>query len=315
MTGLRRVAWVVPLALGALTLTLLAALVVARQETASRALSLGASAIVNGGQGTPPEIAALDAQLAQINALRAGATYGSGLIHVVRGPVPTLRPVLGEEWRELGGSVGRVLLRPTGARSRYFEVSVVAVAPQGPARLSILTSEGQQVTETVGAAPFQVVNFGPLLTPDHGPVLLAFSSIQPRTGSPGPSLILSPLQAQYLAPGEWVTGMPALAAVGPGGLRGVYLGGGSTTRFAITPGARGRGNVTLDGASAGGATQVSVRMGSEVRSARVATSPTVVHLGPFSHANGVLSVSVVTLPGGSKGSVFISDMRFVAGPP
>jgi hypothetical protein len=296
-------------------LTLIAAVVVARQERASRALLLAAPAIVNGGQGTPPEIAALNAQLAQIAALRAGATYGTGLTRVVRGPVAALRPVLGEEWRELGGSVGRVLLRPTGARSRYFEVSFVAVAGQGPARVAVLTSEGQQVIEAVGTGPFRVLNFGPLLAPKSGPILLALSSMQPQSNSPGPSLVVSPLQAEYLAPGEWITGMPALAEAGPSGLRGLYLGGGSTTRFAITPGLQSRGSVTLQGASVGGSLQVTVAIGSEVRSARVGSSDTVIHIGPFSRVESVLSLSVGNLPGGSKGSLFVSDLRFVAGPP
>jgi hypothetical protein len=315
MMSARRAGWTVPIALAALTLTVIAAVVVARREQASRALLIAAPAILNGGQGTPPEIAALNAQLAQIAALHAGATYGTGLTRVVRGPVAALRPALGEEWRELGRPVGRVLLRPTGARSPYFEVSVVAVAREGPARLTVLTSEGQQVAESVGTGPFQVVNFGPLLAPKRGPVLLAISSLQPKSDLPGPSLTLSPLQAEYLAPGEWITGMPALAETGPGGSRGLYLGGGSTTRFALTPGVRGAGNVTLRGASVGGSTQVTVTIGSEARSASVGSSPTVVHLGPFSQPSGVLSLSVGTLPGGAKGSLFISYMRFVAGPP
>jgi hypothetical protein len=315
MIGVRRAGWTVPVALAAVMLTVIAAVVVARSERASRALLLAAPAIVNGGPGTPPEIAALNAQLNQIAALHAGATYGTGLTHVIRGPVAALRPVLGEEWRELGRPVGSVLLRPAGTRSRYYEVSVVAVARAGPARLRVLTSEGQQVTESVGTGPFQVVNFGPLLAPKSGPVLVAVSSLQPKSALPGPSLALSPLQAEYLAPGEWVTGMPALAETGPGGLRGLYVGGGSTTRFAIAPGVSGGGSVTLRGASVGGSTQVTVTVGSEARSARIGSSPTVLHLGPFSQASGVLSLSVGAFAGGAKGSLFISDMRFVAGPP
>jgi hypothetical protein len=298
-----------------LTLIVLGALVVARREQPSRALELAAPSILNAGSGKPPEIAALNARLAQIAALHANATYGSGLTHVVRGPVAALRPVLGEEWRELGRTVGRVLLRPTGTRSRYFEVSVVVVAREGPARLAIETTDGQKVTESVGTGPFQVVNFGPLLAPTRGPLLIALSSMQPTSSLPGRSLTLSPLQAEYLPPGEWVTGMPALAETGPGELRGLYLGGGSTTRFAITPGVQGGGSVTLQGASVGGSTQVTVTVGSQARSASVGSSPTVVHFGRFSQANSVLSLNVGKLPGGAKGSLFISDMRFVPGPP
>jgi hypothetical protein len=310
-----KVAWAVPFALGALTLVLIAAVVIARREQPSRALVAVAPDIVNGGQGTPPEIAALNAQLAQIAALRAGARYGTGLTHVVRGPVASLRPALGEEWRELGQSVGRVWLYPTGALSPYFEVSAVVVAQHGPARLELLTTEGQRVVQAVGAAPFQVVNLGPLLAPAHGGVGVAVSSIQPHSNSPGPSLILSPLQAEYLPPGEYVTGMPALEEVGPGGLRGVYLRAGSTTRFAMTPGVRCACSLALRGASVGGSLQVSLTVGSEVRSSTVTSRSAVVRIGPFSQAGSVVSLGVRQPASGSNGSLFVGDLRFVAGPP
>jgi hypothetical protein len=296
-------------------LTLIAAVVLARQEQPTRALLAVTPGIVNGGQGTPPEIAALNAQLAQIAALRAGAKYGTGLTHVVRGPVAGLRPVLGEEWRELGQSVGRVWLSPSGQPSRYFEVSAVIVAQHGPARVQLLTSEGQQVLEPVGAAPFQVVNFGPLLAPGRGGIGVAVSSLQQQRNSPGPNLILSPLQAEYLAPGEWVTGMPALEEVGPGGRRGVYLRAGSSTRFAITPGVRCICHVALQGASVGGSLEVSVTVGSEVRASVLGSKAAGTRLGPFSRAAGVVSLNVRGSTNGSKAALFIGDLRLVAGPP
>jgi len=313
VTALRRITWIVPAALGALTAALIAAIIVARSERPSRALIVATPGILHAtGRGTPPEIAAINAQLAQIAALHAGATYGPGLTRVVGAPVAGLRPLLGEDWRELDASVGRAWVYPTGTPSRYFEVSAVAVAQHGPARLEVLTSEGQRAIEAASAGPFQVLNFGPLLAPARGGVGLALSSLQLRSNSPGPKLVLSPLQAEYLAPGEWITGMPALAEMGPGGLRGVYLSRGSTTRFAMTPGVRGRVNLTLLAASVGGGMQVTVAVGSEARSTQLNGGPSAVQVGPFKSAEAVVSVSVRAPAGGSNPTLFISNMRFVA---
>jgi hypothetical protein len=312
MIGLRRVPWMLPIALGALTLALLAAVVVARSERPSRALSAATPGIVNAGPGAAPEIADLNAQLAQIAALRAATTYGAGLTHVVRGPVPSLRASLGEEWRELQGSVGQARVRPTGTPSRYFEVGLVAVAQHGPARLAIITSVGQRAIEPVNTGPYQRDNFGPLLAPKPGPIGLAFSSLQPQSDAPGPTLVLSPLQAEYLAPGEWVRGMPALEEIGPGGKQGLYLNNGSTTRFAMTPGISGGCELALEGASVDGALQVTITVGREARSALVSSQPSVVHLRPFSRASGVLSLTVSALSAKSNASLFISHMTFVA---
>jgi hypothetical protein len=314
MIVLRRARWLLPVALGALTVAVIGAVIVARSERPSRALIEATPGILKTERGTPPEIAAINAQLAQIQALHAGATYGPGLTQVVDSPVPGLRPVLGEEWRKLGGSVGRVWIRPTGTPSRYFEVSMVAVAQHGPARLEMLTSEGQRAIEPARTSPFQVVNFGPLLAPGRGGVGLALSSVQPQNASPGPTLLLSPLQAEYLGPGQWVRSMPALAEIGPGGVRGVYLPGGSTTRFAMTPGVRGGCTLTLQEASVGGAAQIAVAVGSEVRSASVGTRPAVIHIGPFKGASSVLSLKVTAPSARTNTELFISDMRFVAAP-
>jgi hypothetical protein len=313
MIALRRITWIVPISLGALTATLIVAIFVARSERPSRALIAATPGILSAaGRGTPPEIAAINAQLAQVAALRAGARYGPGLTRVVGAPVASLRPLLGEEWRELDAFVGRAWVYPSGTPSRYFEVSAVAVAQHGPARLEVLTSEGQRAIEAASAGPFQVLNFGPFLAPARGGVGLALASLQLQSNSPGPRLVLSPLQAEYLRPGEWVTGMPALAEMGPGGLKGVYLSRGSTTRFAMTRGVRGRANLTLLGASVGGALQVTVAVGSEARSAQLNGGPSTVQIGPFKSAETVVSVSVSAPAGGSNPTLFVSNMRLVA---
>ena len=305
----RRIGWLVPIALAVLTVTLVVALIVARNQRPSRALEVATPGIVNAGRGAPPEIAAINAQLAQLAVLRANALYGAGLTHVVRGPVASLRPALGEEWRELGAAIGRAYVRPTGPRSRYFEVSVVAVARHGPARLELLTSEGQRVIESVGTGPFQLVNVGPLLAPASGGVGLALSSLRPDSADRGPNLVLSPLQAEYLAPGEWVTSMPALHETGPSGLRGLYLERGSTTQFAMTPGVKGACTLAIQGAGVRGAVEVAVTVGSQVRRTRIGGTRGLISVGPFSQAAGVISIAV-TAPT-PHASFFVSKLQLV----
>lgn len=305
--------WLVPGGLAALALATLAAVLVARTERPSRALLAARPAILSETGGAPPEIAALNAQLAQIHALRTGALYGSGLTRVVRGPIPGLRASLGEEWRELGSAVGRIYLRPSGRRSRYFEASLVVVAHRGPATLEVLTSEGQRLTQAVGAPPFQVVNVGPLLAPADGGVGVALRSLKPTSEGPGPHLIISPVQSEYLPPGSWVAGMPALAEVGPGGARGVYLASGSSTRFATTPGPRGSVYVIVRGAAIGGATPIAVTVAGQTRRGVAGGAPGSVRLGPFASATGKLSLAVGVPAQASKHgqALFVSDIRLV----
>jgi hypothetical protein len=310
VTRLRRANWLLPVALGALAVTVVVAVLVARSERSSTGLSAVAQEIARANPNVPPEIAALNAQLAQIAALRAGATYGAGLTKVVRGPVASLRPSLGEEWRELERSVGHVRLHPGGTRSRYFQVGAVVIAQHGPARLALRTSEGQHAVAPVGTGPFEVINFGPILAPAHGPLDVTLGSEQPRSNATGPSLVLSPLQAEYRQAGQWVTGMPALAQAGPSGLRGLHLASGTTTRFAMTPGVKCRCVLALQGAAIRGQVKVTVTVGREHSSAFLTSGPSTVHLGPFLHPAAVLTVTVATA-GSSKSNIFVRDMRLV----
>jgi hypothetical protein len=315
MTSLRRASWTVPVALGILMVTVVAAVLVARNERSSAGLSAAEQEIAGANPNVPPEIAALNAQLAQIAALRAGATYGAGLSHVVRGPIASLRSTLGEDWRELGHSPGHARLHPSGTPSPYFELGAVAVARHGPARLSLETSEGVRAALPVGTGPFEVINFGPISAPSHGPVDVTLSSERPEGGTTGPNLVLSPLQAEYRQPGEWVVGMPALAEPGPGGLRGVFLAGRSTTRFAITPGVKCRCLVDLGGAAISGRAKVTVTVGKESRSAFVSSRPSKVSFGPFSQSAAVLAVSVGSATKSPTGRLFVSEIRFVPARP
>jgi hypothetical protein len=177
----------------------------------------------------------------------------------------------------------------------------------------MLTSEGQRVSEAVTNSPFQPVNFGPLLAPKHGGIGLALATLQLGGSSPGPTLLLSPLEGEYLAAGEWVTGMPALAEPGPHGLRGLYLRGGSRASFAMTPGIAGRCILALTSASIGTVMQVTVSVGGETRSAFVGSASSVVYLGPFAHSADVLSLTAGA-PAQRTAYLFISDMRFTPAP-
>jgi hypothetical protein len=306
--------WAVPVALAGLAVAVLVAVLVARTERPSRALLAATPSILSETGGAPPEIAALNAQLAQIKALRAGALYGPGLTHIVRAPIPGLRSALGEEWRELAGAIGRAYLRPSGDRSRYFEASLVVVAHAGPARLVVLTSEGQRLVEPVGASPFQVVNVGPLLAPAHGGVGVALSTLKPSHEATGPNLIISPVQSEYLQPGDWVAGLPALAEVGPGGARGIYLTGDKVTRFAMTPTVAGPVYVTIRGAGLGHAVPITVTLGGQSRSAAVAVSPGVTRVGPFERADSALSLATAAPRASAKTTpvLFVSDIRLLS---
>lgn len=307
---MRRLGWIVPITLAALTSCVLAAVVLARSEKPSRALQVAAAGILSSERGTPPEIAAINAQVAQIKALHAGALYGPGLTHVVRNPVASLRAALGEEWHELGRAVGRAFVRPSGTPSRYFEVSMVAVSNGRPGQLQILTSEGERTSEPVGqGGPFQVINLGPLLAPPGSGVGLALTSARADGATPGPSILISPLQAEYLAPGQATMSMPAISEAGPGEQRGAYLAAGSATRFDMTAGVQAPVNVAIRGAAFGQSLPVTVTVGSEARSGMAGTGPGVTSIGPFAHTAEVISISLPT-PAHVNASLFVSDIRF-----
>jgi hypothetical protein len=314
MLTLRRAAWALPITLAALAVALLAAVIVARQgrqplvrPPAPHAIADKGSAVSTSGvppSRTPPQKASFDAE----------ATYGVGLTNVVPSPVAALKAQLGDEWRELGSAVGRLLVRPGGTRSRYFEIGMVAVAPQGSARLEILTSTDQKGIAPVYSGALQVINFGPFLAPKHGRTGVALKSVQPHDAKVGARLLLSPLQAEYLAPGEAVMRMPALAELGTNGLRGMNIPSGVKARFQVTPGISGRCMVTLKAAGIGGTLRVTAVVGNETHSVFVGSRPTVLHIGPFSHPGADVSLNV------SRGRyastrLFLSDVRLtVAGP-
>jgi hypothetical protein len=310
VTGLRQARLLLPIAAGALAATVIAAILVARHERSSAEIAAVAQEIARANPNVPPEIAALNAQLAQIAALRAGATYGSGLTTVVRAPVPSLRPTLGEEWRELGQAPGHARLHPSGTPSRYFQVGTVVVA-HAPARLVLHADRGQTAVTRVGTKPFEVVNFGPVLASGKGPVNVTLTSQRPEHDAAGPNLVLSPLQAEYRQAGEWVTVMPALAPMGPSGLRGAYLPSGSTTRFAMTPGVSGRCVVAVQGAASGAAASVTVTVGGHARSASIGSRPSTVDVGPFPQGAAIVTVKVGATASSSKSGLWVREIRLI----
>jgi hypothetical protein len=315
MTRWSRAKWAIPAFLGLLTATVVVAVLVARERRSPSRFSAVEQEIAQANPNVPPEIAALNAQLAQIKELHEGVTYGAGLSHVVRGPIPSLRSILGEEWRELGQATGHARLHPNGTRSPYLEIDAVAVARHGPARLVLTTSEGVRSAVPVGTGSFDVVTFGPLPTPSRGPVDVTVKSEAPHGGAAGPALVLSPLQAEYRRPGEWVGGMPALAQAGPGGLRGLYLATGSTTRFAMTPGVKCPCVIELEGAAVPAPVEVTIAIGRELHSTSVSNAPSKLSVGAFSRWAASLTVSVSSPAGSPKSNLFISDMGFAAANP
>lgn len=304
MLTLRRAAWVPPITLGALAVALIAAVIVARHGRQVLAQSPVPQMIAHKGSGVstsrvPPQKASFGAEV----------TYGVGLTNVAPSPVATLKTQLGDEWRELGRAVGRLLVKPSGTRSRYFEVGLVAFAPQRSARLEILTSTEQRGLVPVNSGTLQVISFGPFLASKHGRTGVALKSVQPHGANVGARLLLSPLQAEYLAPGEAVMRMPALAELGPNGLRGMQIASGATAHLKITPGISGRCMVTLTAVGVGGASRITAAVGNEVHSALVGSHSAVVRIGPFSHPSSILSLSASSHAGHASTRFIVNNVR------
>jgi hypothetical protein len=188
---------------------------------------------------------------------------------------------------------------------------MVAVALHRGARLEIVTSSEQRAIETVEPGSFHIVNFGPLLAARAGRTGVALVSVQPHGTGAGPNLVISPLQAEYLAPGEAVKRMPALAEMSSTGLRGLFLSSGATGRFAMTPGVVGRCSLALRAATDGGPLRVTATVGTEVHSGTVSGGGSVLRIGPFSHASAFLSLAVAGRPGSRPAGVYIGEARFV----
>ena len=159
-----------------------------------------------------------------------------------------------------------------------------------------------------------MINFGPLLSGKRRqPTGIALLSVQPHSANAGDDLRLS-LQAEYLAPGEALMRMPALAELGPAGSRGLSIARGVNARFQMTPGVTGPCMVALRGASVGGNLQVAIAIGNQRRSALVQGRPAVTYIGPFSRTGSTLTLTAIVPAGRRNGSLFLSNVRFVPTP-
>jgi hypothetical protein len=303
MSVLRHAAWAGPVVLAALAAALLTAVIVARHPSGPPTAGRGAVASEANATSPTPRVP-----------FGPDASYGTGMTKVVPSPVASLVAQVGNEWRVLQRTVGRLLIRPGGTPSGYLEISMVVFAPDRSARLELITSNEQKSIESTTRGRFQIINFGPLRASNGKQVGIALATVQARNPYPGPRLIISPLQAEYLLPGQAVMRMPALAETGPQGAPGIYIPAGITGRFAMTPGITGRCILTMRAGATAGPVQVTAAVGHELRSVIVGTRETVVSIGPFSHAAGVVSLTVAPRRG-RPGSVFIGDLRFVAARP
>lgn len=240
------------------------------------------------------------------------AIYGDGIDRVVQSPAAELTPTLGSRWHLLSASPARVAIRPTGRPTRFFQLSAVVASPRGPARLELLTANGEREIASVGHPGVAVISFGPLRVTNRGVLTLALFSIHPRTPRQGPPLVVSPLQAVYLRAGEAVRRMPAIAEPGPGGLRGITVSPGDLVRLAITPGVQGRCRLLLGAVARGADVVVTATVGGVTRRGVIRVNPTFLHLGPYPRTSAVVRINI-SRSGlrGSRARVLLGAVRLV----
>jgi hypothetical protein len=133
-----------------------------------------------------------------------------------------------------------------------------------------------------------VVNFGPFRVPGAGAIGLALTGVRARSPDPGPPVIISPVEARYLEPGEAIIRQDALRQAGPGGLRGLWLPVGTGAGFRVAPGIGGRVDALLTGASSSGRLEVTVEMAGTKREITVSRDPVSVRVGPFPRVQRVI---------------------------
>jgi hypothetical protein len=239
-------------------------------------------------------------------------TYGEGIDRVVQTPITELTPVLGSRWHLLSAPRGSVAVLPTGRPTRFFQLSAVVASPRGPARLALLTANGERGLASVGHPGIAVINFGPLRVTNRGALPLALFSIQASTKRQGPPLVISPLQAVYLRAGEAVRRMPAIAEPGPGGLRGITVFPGDLVRLAITPGLQGRCGLLIHAVAREGDVVVSAIVGGVMRKGLILRHPTLLYLGPYPRTSKIVRIRVSRRGrGGSRVRVLLGDSQLV----
>jgi hypothetical protein len=238
--------------------------------------------------------------------------YGQGIDRLVQTPIAELTPVLGSRWHLLSGSPASVAVLPTGRPTRFFQLSAVVASPRGPARLELLTANGERGLASVGHPGIAVINFGPLRVTNRDALHLALFSIQASSARRGPPLVVSPLQAVYLRAGEAVRRMPAIAEPGPGGLHGITVFPGDLVRLAITPGVQGRCGLLLHAVAREGDVVVSAIVGGVIRSGVIGRHPTLLYLGPYPRTSRIVRIRVSRSGrGGSRVRVLLGDSQLV----
>jgi glycosyltransferase involved in cell wall biosynthesis len=252
----------------------------------------------------PRQGAAASVPQAERQGIPDGASYGAGIARTVAAPDPGLRQVLGPTWHELDAEIGRISISPAGQRARYFSLGFVAWA-FAPARLEILTSVGGRGLEGISEVRSpQVVTFGPLRAPPRAPIGAALSSVRVDGSARGPRILVSPMEARYLQPGEAVTRPARVSQVGQGGLRGLEVPAGGSARLRITPGIHGPSDVRLRLTGVGNGASIAVTAASVTRRVVVPAHPKTVMVGPVPAVEAV-TVQVIS------GTALIGPVRLV----
>jgi hypothetical protein len=259
--------YLLPIIVVGLIIALVAAFVLARQPGTPSASGTAATPVT---PRTPLQI------------LQQNVRYGAGITTPVRSPVPSLDKPLGDVWHVISASPARIAVLPTGSISRWFELSAVVSSKQQGGQLELLTSLGKRAIATVATSPaYTVVNFGPLRVSGVGTLPIALYAIPARRGARAPQLVVSPPQAIYLAPGQAVSRMPALNALGSSDFSGEPIAEGGVASFRVTPGVRGRVQVVVTGETSAGSLSIAATLGTTTHSGVIGATPATLALGPF----------------------------------
>ena len=241
-----------------------------------------------------------------LRSLEQNVRYGPGITTQARSPVPSLDRSLGDVWHLITTSPARIAVLPTGHPTRWFELSAVVSSKQRTGQLELLTSLSQRAIEPVAATPaYTVVHFGPLRVAGAGALPVALYAIPARRGGRAPQLVVSTLQATYLAPGQAVSRMPALNALGSRDFSGAPIAAGGVASFPVTPGVRGRVQVVVRGEASAGNLSIAATLGTTTRSGVIGATPATLALGPFPAAGRNIVLRVGRAVGHSGGAELI----------
>lgn len=242
---------------------------------------------------------------------QTGIVYARGFDRRPQQVPAALKPVLGTDWRNLHPPFGSFAVSPQGVRDRFFAIGFVASAVHKPGRLLLLTNADDKELFSVAAGPssFGLVLSGPLRVPSRGQIFLQLRPIDARTTAIGPPMVISPIQAWYLASGEAIIRMPALRAEA-NGVSGFPVVPGSTAYFRIAPGVHGRVDAIIDAVSAGRPSRVTVSVGGSSHNAALSGAPAPVLLRGYPRAAAEVAVTVPP-PSAGGATVVVGGIRLV----